>query len=143
MQIVLRSGPFFIHETIASPKPVQTKSRGRWMMVVRGNQMGKSIARGRNRLKPAITPSTIQIETFNMRLINDRASVRRHVHDAPPGAQDFGLPDNGHQRHRSLHHMFLHRKIAPCRIRGVIIKIAPKNQTALIGFLRSSGHVNN
>ena len=52
--------------------------------LIRCDQMSKTPTRSRGRLEAAITPSAIEVETVNVRLVNDGGSVHRHVHNASP-----------------------------------------------------------
>ena len=57
------------------------------MRVVSGQKMRETPSRGGRRLEAAVTPARIEIETLDGRVVDNGRSIRRHVHDAPPTAQ--------------------------------------------------------
>ena len=72
MQVVLAAGAFFVHQTSPSSKAIKTKFLGDRVRLIGGHKMRHAIALGGRRLKTTVTPSAIQIETVDMRLVDDR-----------------------------------------------------------------------
>ena len=134
---MLRTFALLVEYVVTGLEAVQPVFGGVFAVIVGGHQMGKAPTRGRHRLEAAVVPAAVQIKSVNMRLVDNRAAVRGHIHNPAPAAQDLGLADHRHQGHPRLHHMFDHRQVAALGVGGIEIQIAAKDQAAFVRL----GHI--
>ena len=115
-------------------KPVDGKRRVQRMRLIVGNGVRIRPTGTRCCLEATRTPSAVEIEAFDIRLADDRACIRRYIHNPAP------LPVHPHAReHREhfddrLESPFNDVKAAALTEARVLIDARTDHQIALVGL---------
>ena len=105
---------------------------GAWLVFRDG--VGKTPARTRNRLEPAIAPAGVEVETVDRGLVDDRATIHGHVHDPTPMTQQT-QPRHGRNHRDAFRYDVLDQRQVPALGIGIVaVEIAAEDEAALIGL---------
>src|SRR5688572_18406271 len=96
MELRLRPDATFADDATGL-EPVERERSGKRMRLIMRDHVRKAPAGCRRCLEAAITPTAIQVETFDRCLAHDRASIHRHVHNARPVPHDAQAADRRKQ----------------------------------------------
>src|SRR5262249_6345836 len=144
VQVGLRTHALLVDHP-ACAETVEPVSSGVWVRLILGDEMGKTPARSRRRLEAAIAPAGVEIEAVDRGFVDNGRAVHGHVEQAAPRAQDAQAPDQRHERHAPLAHIFDDRQIPTLGVGIVALDVAAEHEPALIRLTdiemtRAEGH---
>ena len=119
---------------MAAGKPVQCKSRVERVWPILRHGVGHDPARARCRLEAARSPSAIEVKALDVRFGNDRAGIRRHVHNAGPLAVHAHASKDRKQFTDRLQGVLDHRKTTALTIPQVTVDTRANYQVAFVGL---------
>lgn len=83
MQIRGGTLPFFV-DHIAVAKPIEAKPRVQPVGLISRDRVGKTPAGCRRCFEASVAPARVNIETLDVRLVDYRRAIHRHIYNAAP-----------------------------------------------------------